>query len=162
MIAPEAAPETALCRAEKVVTCVPPAWLEDELEATELDELDATEELDLLDEELEATELDELDLLEDELEATELDELDLLEEELDATELELEDDPPDTSPVTSILSMSIPLVVVAEAVILNLTAPAGRVKLFEADVQLEFELNDFVVDDPPLTVISYDAVTEEV
>ena len=131
------------------------AVLEEELEATELDELD------LLDEELEATELDELDLLE-ELEATELDELDLLDDELEATLDDELDVPELTSPVTSILSISIPLEVAAEAVILSFTVPAVRVKLFEADVQLEFELNDLDVLEPPLTVISYDAVTEEV
>jgi hypothetical protein len=125
-------------------------------ELTADDELEETE-LDLLDDELVLTELD---LLDDELVLTELD---LLEDELEAAELALDDDPPElTSPVTSILSISIPLDVASDAVILNLIVPAGRVKLFDAEVQLAFELNDFVVAEPPFTVISYDAVTAEV
>ena len=134
----------------------------------ELDEATLDDELDLLEEELEATLDDELDFEEELDEATLEEELDLLEdeldfeEELDATELVDEEDPPATSPVTSILSKHIPLDVVASAVILNLTVPAGREKLFEEEVQLELELNDFDTLDPPLIVMSYVAVTEEV
>ena len=106
----------------------------------ELDEDDAfEEELDLLDDEEEATLDDEL--FEDELDvATDeelFDEEELLTDEVE--ELTADDEEPDaelTSPVTSILSKFTPSVVVALAVILNFMVPAGKVTLLDAELHV--------------------------